>query len=104
MNKVDRALEMAVIDWLQWNEFQPSDKNLPALALELIEKRRQHCKEIEAQADKLVEALKAVSAKKTMTVYNHSEEFMDGANTAFGQAAEMADDALADWEAWKGKE
>ncbi len=41
-DKVDRALEAGVIDWLQWAEFpQRLDKpSMPALALELIAKRK----------------------------------------------------------------
>jgi len=40
-------------------------------------------------------ALEEVSANKTQTIYNSSEEFMTGANCAFGQSAELAVEALA---------
>ena len=43
MTKVDRALEMQVIDWLQWDTFEYlglNERNLPGLALELIAKRK----------------------------------------------------------------
>lgn len=53
LNKVDRALELIVIDWLQWNEFPESDGNKPALALELIAKRKAYTAELET---KLAEA------------------------------------------------
>lgn len=39
MTKVDRALEIQVIDWLQWGKFS-EENNLPGLALELISKRK----------------------------------------------------------------
>lgn len=42
----------------------------------------------------LRKAVKAISARKTIAVYSYSEEFMDGSNTAFAQAAEIADEAL----------
>lgn len=40
--KVDRALEMQVIDWLQWNDFVEvkGKPDYPKLALELIYKRK----------------------------------------------------------------
>ena len=42
MSKVDRALEIAVIDWLQWAEFPEhiAKPDMPRLALELIDKRK----------------------------------------------------------------
>jgi len=47
-----------------------------------------------------VEALEKVSLKKTMIVYSHSEEFMNGANTAFCQASEISDEALERLRKW----
>lgn len=44
MTKVDRALETQIIDWLQWGEFPNHRENLPALALELINKRKKEHK------------------------------------------------------------
>ena len=50
-NKVDRALEMQVIDWLQWGEFpyRLDKPSMPALALELIAKRKAAVKRLEAE-------------------------------------------------------
>lgn len=53
MNKIDRALEMQVIDWLQWSNFNPKDERLAALALELIETRRLYTKILEARLEAL---------------------------------------------------
>jgi hypothetical protein len=45
-DKVDRALEIRVIDWLQWSEFpesiakNPDDSDMAQLALSLISKRK----------------------------------------------------------------
>ena len=45
-SKVDRALEMRVIDWLQWSQFPeslakaPDDSDMAQLTLELIGKRK----------------------------------------------------------------
>jgi hypothetical protein len=49
-----------------------------------------------ADNKRLREALQEISANKTQTIYNRSEDFMRGANAAFGQSAEVADKALAD--------
>ena len=57
---------------------------------------KKEIKELEAKLKLAVEALDKVSANKTKTVYNSSEEFMAGANIAFGQSAELADAALAE--------
>lgn len=56
MTKVDRALEMQVIDWLQWGKF-PEGNNLPGLALELINKRKQENKRLIEQGNYLDSAL-----------------------------------------------
>lgn len=54
-SKVDRSLECAVIDWLQWGEFaERLDKpSMPALALELIAKRKAEFKNLEDERDAL---------------------------------------------------
>lgn len=88
MNKVDRALEMMVIDWLQWNEFQPSDHNLPALALELISKRKQHCKGLEMQAQMLAGAL--MQSRQA-----------DVGNCHYSEFEKMRDEALANYNKFK---
>ncbi len=49
--KVDRALEIQVIDWLQWAEFSEKYENLARLALELISKRKAELTEARAQRD-----------------------------------------------------
>lgn len=53
MNKIDRALEMQVIDWLQWSNFNPKDEKMAVLALELIETRRLYTKILEARLEAL---------------------------------------------------
>ncbi len=60
MNKVDRALEIQVIDWLQWYEFPEKkvpDVNMPGLTLELIDKRKKENIALREQNAKLIEAL-----------------------------------------------
>lgn len=42
----------------------------------------------------LEEALNKIDSMKTQTIYNHSEDFMSGANFAFCQSAEEAREAL----------
>lgn len=56
LDKVDRALEMQVIDWLQWSEFG-ADERLAALALELIAKRTAFNESLLKEAEALREAL-----------------------------------------------
>lgn len=53
--KVDRALEMQVIDWLQWDEFKEKlgGPDYPALALELIAKRKAYTEALLAERDEL---------------------------------------------------
>lgn len=47
MTKVDRALELQVIDWLQWSEFPDNHSdNLPELALWMLNKRKLRNKEL----------------------------------------------------------
>ena len=63
MNKVDRALELRVIDWLQWGEFEenllknPDGSDMAQLTLELISKRKKLCNELQKQNEILREAL-----------------------------------------------
>ena len=63
MNKVDRALEMQVIDWLQWSEFpedigkRPDDSDMAQLTLELMGKRKNYCKELETKLTTALELL-----------------------------------------------
>ncbi len=42
-----------------------------------------------------VDALEKVSANKTQCVYSQDEKFREGSHIAFGQSAELADEALA---------
>lgn len=46
----------------------------------------------------LLEALRSIDADRTQTIYSHSEEFMDGANSAFAQSADVAREALEKWD------
>lgn len=46
LDKVDRALEVAVIDWLQWGDEFDSDK--AQLALTMIHKRKEACSQLAA--------------------------------------------------------
>jgi len=59
MTKVDRALEMQVIDWLQWYPWEENvgKKNIPALALEMISIRKKSYNELEVIAGIMCEAL-----------------------------------------------
>jgi hypothetical protein len=63
MNKVDRALERRVIDWLQWSEFpedigkRPDDSDMAQLTLELIGKRKSAYKDLEQKLAIATEAL-----------------------------------------------
>ena len=62
MNKIDRALEMSVIDWLQWAEFPEhiAKPDMPRLALELIDKRKkenQRLRQLVKEAIAAVEVL-----------------------------------------------
>lgn len=43
-----------------------------------------------------VGALEKISADKNQTIASRDQEFMDGAYTAFGRSAEIADEALAE--------
>ncbi len=47
-----------------------------------------------ALAEKYRTALLLIEANKNQTIYHYSEEFMEGANCAFGQSAEIAREAL----------
>lgn len=48
--------------------------------------------------EKAVEMANEISAKANMTIYNHSEEFMEGAWSANVQCAEIARNFLAELE------
>ncbi len=50
-SKVDRALELLVLDWLQWGE--EFDEQRAALALELIAKRKDYIAELDAEVARL---------------------------------------------------
>lgn len=71
--KVDRALEMAVIDWLQWGEFpERLDKpSLPGLALELIAKRKAICNSLLPLIEALAAQAKAHEALFEWAKRNH---------------------------------
>lgn len=64
-DKVDRALEIQVIDWLQWSEFpdhlaaSPSDSDMAQLTLQLLSKR----KKVNISLQRDIEAWKAIAAK-----------------------------------------
>jgi hypothetical protein len=46
----------------------------------------------------LVDALKKIDSNGLLTIYNHSEEFMSGANAGYRASAETAKEALAELE------
>ena len=58
-SKVDRALELQVIDWLQFAEFPesllktPDDADLAQLTLILIAKRKRYTHELEKKIEEL---------------------------------------------------
>lgn len=66
MDKVDRALELQVIDWLQWAEFKDDlrpghgDADKAALALQLISKRKVAYDDLKEHADRLADGLEKV--------------------------------------------
>lgn len=53
--------------------------------------------DIQPKVEKLLNAMEEIYAKKTMTIYNYSEEFMKGANAANVQCSEIAENALAEF-------
>lgn len=63
-NKVDRALEMQVIDWLQWSEFpeniakRPDDSDMAQLTLTLLSKRKKVFERLQKQNEIYKQALK----------------------------------------------
>ena len=67
MDKVDRALEMQVIDWLQWSEFpeslikNPDDSDMAQLALELIQKRKLSYKNLQSKFNEAINILELVN-------------------------------------------
>lgn len=67
-DKVDRALEMRVIDWLQWGEFEDRlDKpSMPALALDLIAKRKAENDSLRKLAEVYEEALDTIAEQADM--------------------------------------
>lgn len=66
MNKVDRALEIQVIDWLQWCDFPyySNNPNMPELALEFMSKRKKYTKKLEDDIEKSKEVL--ISLKSSL--------------------------------------
>lgn len=64
LNKVDRALEMQVIDWLQWNEFveELGKPDYPKLALELISKQKAAYNELNQNYDQLLASRREIAA------------------------------------------
>lgn len=67
-DKVDRALEMQVIDWLQWSEFpenigkRPDDSDMAQLTLTLLSKRKEAFKKLREENERL---------KKLVEDYKH---------------------------------
>lgn len=53
------------------------------------------------QIDKLVSALEKIESDKRMTIMHESEEFMDGAHSAYIRQAEVATEALEEYRKWK---
>lgn len=98
-NKVDRALELAVIDWLQWAaEF---DENKASLALDLISKRKAAYDKLKTELaemklhkeerDRLIQQKRDLTAERDRlraALEFYSTRFCDGDN------GETAQDAL----------
>ncbi len=68
--KVDRILELKVIDWLQWAEFPedlrktPDDSDMAQLALILIAKRKSLLDESLAEIERLRDNLREIAMYK----------------------------------------
>jgi len=64
-SKVDRALEMQVIDWLQWSDFKEvaGQKHPAQLALEMISLRKKRVAFLEKELETAINLLKAGKRK-----------------------------------------
>lgn len=84
-NKVDRALEMQVIDWLQWHEFpdeKPGEKHISCLALELISKRKRAYDKLQKENQELKKLIQNIfiEAEEIHECYDHTKECYDNQN------------------------
>lgn len=67
LDKVDRALEMLVIDWLQFGSFEenlikrPDGDDMRQLALQLISKRKKANEELKRRVNIAIEALEDIN-------------------------------------------
>jgi len=67
-DKVDRALELQVIDWLQWSAFpedigkRPDDSDMAELALVLLGKRKRAFETLQAENKRLREAHSTITS------------------------------------------
>lgn len=78
-DKVDRALELQVIDWLQWGEFPDrlDRPSMPALALELIAKRKLAFASLETENLRLSDELnffKSCATAQALKIASREEE------------------------------
>lgn len=91
--KVDRALEMQVIDWLQWGEFEERlDKpSMPALALELIAKRKTAFEKLERELAEAKEIMndQLVQQRQTSDLLTQERARADGLAEALEHIAEI---------------
>ena len=94
MGKFVRALEEAVKAVKAVKTIKSLQEKLAIATLALEEVSAKKTQTMQEKLAIATLALEEVSANKTQTIYNSSEEFMTGANCAFGQSAELADEAL----------
>lgn len=77
--KVDRALEIQVIDWLQFGEFEenllknPDDSDMAQLTLTLINKRKKYCETLEQKLHVAVEALEYYASRSDDHLYTDEQ-------------------------------
>lgn len=101
-SKVDRALEVAVIDWLQWTDFndidhtkynEPDHGTKAQLALELISKRKEYTQALES---KLKEAIELLERSKSCA-FTHSMQTYSNISQNLGTEIEefLARDTLS---------
>ncbi len=107
-DKVDRACEIAVIDWLQWAEFP--DENKAQLALTMIAKRKAAYQSLQAELDllKLNSDCEAITNTKTIMSGTWAMKRIERLETALKQYADAPEDsphkpqiarqALEDWQ------
>lgn len=85
----DEAIEVSAVRELE-NEAGYQKKRADSL-LEFTEK-------LKFKNQKLVDALREIANKDGKTYYSQSEEYMDGAHTAFCEQADIAIEALKEFE------